>query len=77
MHPCRGLAQAGGGSELTPSQLSPPPDLLRTLKEKSEANRGARKRELEDRYCRRQAELGVGDCGGLRCGAAASRVQHR
>ena len=23
------------------------------------------KRELQDRYCYRQAELGVGDCGGL------------
>jgi len=29
-------------------------DLLRTLKERSEANRGARKKALEDKYCMRQ-----------------------
>ncbi|KAI3426212.1 hypothetical protein D9Q98_008588 [Chlorella vulgaris] len=54
-------------------------DLLRTLKERSDANRGARKKELEDRYCRRQAELGVGDCGGLRLipGMTKSGVQKR
>ncbi|EFN56341.1 hypothetical protein CHLNCDRAFT_144809 [Chlorella variabilis] len=54
-------------------------DLLRTLKERSEANRGANKKALEDRYCMRQAELGVGDCGGLRLipGMTKSGVQKR
>lgn len=39
---------------------------MRRLKAKSEENKARRKRELEDKYCRRQAELGVGDCAGLR-----------
>ncbi|PRW45085.1 hypothetical protein C2E21_6404 [Chlorella sorokiniana] len=54
-------------------------DLLRTLKERSEANRDSRKRALEDKYCMRQAELGVGDCGGLRYipGMTKSGVQKR
>ncbi|KAI7843499.1 hypothetical protein COHA_002742 [Chlorella ohadii] len=54
-------------------------DLLRTLKERSEANRDARKKALEDKYCMRQAELGVGDCGGLRYipGMTKSGVQKR
>ena len=41
-------------------------DLLKTLQERTEANRDANKAELTERYCRRQAEMGVGDCGGLR-----------
>jgi hypothetical protein len=41
-------------------------DLLKTLKERSDANRAGRKKDLEDRYCRRQAEIGAGDCAGLR-----------
>ncbi|CAG9460917.1 unnamed protein product [Pedinophyceae sp. YPF-701] len=41
-------------------------DLLRSLKEKSEANKSDNKRSIEDKYCYRQAELGIGDCGGLR-----------
>lgn len=49
---------------------SPPAaDLLKSLKEKSEANRGARKKALEDLYCRRQVLWGcgsVGSTGGVR-----------
>ncbi|KAL4448508.1 hypothetical protein ABPG75_005727 [Micractinium tetrahymenae] len=54
-------------------------DLLRTLKERSDANRADRKKTLEERYCMRQAELGVGDCGGLRLipGMTKSGVQKR
>lgn len=54
-------------------------DLLRTLKERSEVNREANKKKLQDIYCRRQAELGVGDCAGLRLipGATRSGVQKR
>jgi hypothetical protein len=54
-------------------------DLLRTLKERSESNKGARDKELRDRYCRRQAEMGVGDCAGLRLipGATQSGVQKK
>lgn len=35
-------------------------DLLRTLKERSEANRDARKKALEDKYCMRQVGAGSG-----------------
>lgn len=54
-------------------------ELLRTLKERSDANRADRKKALEERYCMRQAELGVGDCGGLRLipGMTKSGVQER
>jgi hypothetical protein len=54
-------------------------ELLRSLKEKSELNKDQRKRDLLDLYCRRQAELGVGDCAGLRLipGATKSGVQKR
>jgi hypothetical protein len=54
-------------------------DLLRELKERTEANRDERQRKLRDTYCRRQAELGVGDCAGLRLipGATKSGVQKR
>ena len=41
-------------------------EFLRNLKEKSDANKDQRRREQQDKYCRRQAELGVGDCAGLR-----------
>ena len=54
-------------------------ELLRSLKEKSDLNKDQRKRDLQDLYCRRQAELGVGDCAGLRLipGATKSGVQKR
>lgn len=54
-------------------------DLLRSLKQKSDEKRDERKRELQDKYCRRQAELGVGDCAGLRLipGATKSGVQEK
>jgi hypothetical protein len=32
----------------------------------SEANKAKNKRAIQDKYCYRQAELGIGDCGGLR-----------
>ena len=54
-------------------------ELLRSLKERSDLNKDQRKRDLQDLYCRRQAELGVGDCAGLRLipGATKSGVQKR
>lgn len=54
-------------------------ELLRSLKEKSELNRDARRKELADTYCKRQAELGVGDCAGLRLipGATKSGIQEK
>ncbi|KAF8065764.1 hypothetical protein HT031_002824 [Scenedesmus sp. PABB004] len=39
---------------------------LKALLERSEANRAKNKKAIENKYCYRQAELGIGDCGGLR-----------
>lgn len=52
-------------------------EFLKTLKERSELHREERQRALRDTYCKRQAELGVGDCAGLRLipGATKSGVQ--
>lgn len=36
------------------------------MKERSDANRAANRRKIENKYCARQAELGIGDCGGLK-----------
>ena len=44
-------------------QTSP---LLKELKERSETNRASNRRAIENKYCARQAELGIGDCGGLK-----------
>ncbi len=54
-------------------------DLLKELKARSEANKDQRTKELRDKYCKRQAELGVGDCAGLRLipGMTKSGVQKR
>jgi hypothetical protein len=41
-------------------------DILKALREKSDANREGNRKALQERYCYRQAELGVGDCAGLR-----------
>jgi hypothetical protein len=41
-------------------------DLLRSLKERSAANAARNRKAIQDKYCYRQAELGIGDCGGLR-----------
>uniref|UniRef100_A0A061QZ60 Uncharacterized protein n=1 Tax=Tetraselmis sp. GSL018 TaxID=582737 RepID=A0A061QZ60_9CHLO len=41
-------------------------ELLSNLKARSEANKERYAKELSSKYCQRQAELGVGDCGGLR-----------
>jgi hypothetical protein len=53
--------------------------LLNELKARTEANRESRAKELRDKYCMRQAELGVGDCAGLRLipGATKTGVQKR
>jgi len=40
-------------------------DTLKRLLEQSEANKAKNKKEILDKYCYRQAEMGVGDCGGL------------
>jgi hypothetical protein len=41
-------------------------DTLKSLLERSEKNRDKNKRAVSAKYCARQAELGVGDCGGLK-----------
>lgn len=41
-------------------------ELLATLRARTEEKREARRAQMEERNCLRQAELGVGDCGGLR-----------
>lgn len=41
-------------------------DLLRELKDRTAANAAKNKKAIADKYCYRQAELGIGDCGGLR-----------
>lgn len=53
--------------------------LLNELKARTEANRESRAKELRDKYCMRQAELGVGDCAGLRLipGATKAGVQKK
>lgn len=40
-------------------------DTLKQLLEKSKQNKEANKRSIANKYCYRQAELGIGDCGGL------------
>ena len=65
---CRGGLQARNKAVLDDAEAQfQSSDLLRTLRERSDANRDERKKELANIYCMRQAELGVGDCGGLRC----------
>ncbi|GFR46785.1 hypothetical protein Agub_g8416 [Astrephomene gubernaculifera] len=39
---------------------------LKELLAKSEANKAKNRKDIQNKYCYRQAELGVGDCGGLR-----------
>lgn len=41
-------------------------DLLKRLKEQTTSNSKKNKIDLQNKYCYRQAELGIGDCGGLR-----------
>lgn len=41
-------------------------DLLKRLKEQTTSNQRKNKVDLQNKYCYRQAELGIGDCGGLR-----------
>lgn len=54
-------------------------DLVKTLLERSELNRDKYRKELQDKYCYRQAEDGVGDCAGLRLipGATKRGLQKR
>jgi len=40
-------------------------DLLANLLAKTEANRDSNTKAIEEKYCQRGAEWGVGDCGGL------------
>ena len=40
-------------------------DTLKQLLEKSKANKDKNRRSVANKYCYRQAELGIGDCGGL------------
>ena len=46
--------------------MVPTADTLRRLLEQSAANKEKNKKAVQDKYCYRQAEIGVGDCGGLR-----------
>ncbi|KAJ9530782.1 hypothetical protein V8C86DRAFT_2707635 [Haematococcus lacustris] len=41
-------------------------ETLKRLRQQSEENRVRNKKSIADKYCYRQAEMGVGDCGGLR-----------
>lgn len=52
------LAAADAAFEASP--------LLKELRERSDANRAKNRRAIENKYCARQAELGIGDCGGLK-----------
>lgn len=51
--------------------------LLKELRERSDANRAKNRKAIENKYCYRQAELGIGDCGGLKLipGATAGGKQ--
>lgn len=40
-------------------------ETLRRLREKSAQNASKNAKEIANKYCARQAELGIGDCGGL------------
>lgn len=40
-------------------------DLLKKLKEQTSTNSKRNKIDLQNKYCYRQAEMGIGDCGGL------------
>ncbi|KAK9830416.1 hypothetical protein WJX72_011646 [[Myrmecia] bisecta] len=40
-------------------------DFVKNLRDKSDANRASNRKALQDKYCYRQAEMGVGDCAGL------------
>ena len=37
-------------------------DFLKGLRERSEANKEKNKKDIFNKYCQRQAEMGVGDC---------------
>ncbi|KAL6768116.1 hypothetical protein ACKKBF_B37865 [Auxenochlorella protothecoides x Auxenochlorella symbiontica] len=41
-------------------------DFLTRLKKQSTDNQAKNKRALDLKYCKRQAEMGIGDCGGLK-----------
>lgn len=54
-------------------------ELLKTLKARSDEMRDQRQKEMREKNCLRQAELGVGDCAGLRLipGKTKSGVQEK
>ncbi|KAI8111802.1 hypothetical protein M9435_004301 [Picochlorum sp. BPE23] len=54
-------------------------ELLKTLKARSDEKRDQRQKELREKNCLRQAELGIGDCAGLRLipGKTKSGVQEK
>lgn len=61
---CHGPASSMRAAHRRPAPPCTRADLLRTLKERSEANRDARKKALEDKYCMRQVRLGGGGWAG-------------
>ena len=81
------LPAAEAAAEDVDAQLQPsstataaePNDYIKGLLAKSESNREQRDKALREKYCYRQAELGIGDCAGLRLipGATKSGVQKR
>lgn len=54
-------------------------ELLKTLKARSDEKRDQRQKEMREKNCLRQAELGIGDCAGLRLipGKTKSGVQEK
>ena len=48
-------------------------DTLKALLERSEQNRDKNRRAIAAKTCARQAELGIGDCGGLRLVPGATK----
>ncbi|CAL8468911.1 g8452 [Coccomyxa elongata] len=66
------LPEASGGADAVKARLDKAAndfensDFLKGLKERSEQNREKNKKDIQDKYCYRQAEMGVGDCAGLR-----------
>ena len=50
-------------------------DFLRGLRERSEANREKNKKDIFNKYCQRQAEMGVGDCKPYHCPLRGLRMR--
>ncbi|KAL3137554.1 hypothetical protein ABBQ38_004836 [Trebouxia sp. C0009 RCD-2024] len=61
-----GAAGAAGRKKLQDAEDSfQSSDLLKRLREQTTLNSKKNKIDLQNKYCYRQAELGIGDCGGL------------